>query len=73
MPVAFGLLRLHRIEAATMLSNIASIRVLESSGFTHEGVARAYLKINGRWEDHLLYARVATAPISAAPWQGGGA
>jgi ribosomal-protein-alanine N-acetyltransferase len=73
MPVAFGLLRLHRIEAATMLSNIASIRVLESSGFTREGVARAYLKINGRWEDHLLYARVATAPISAAPRQGGGA
>ena len=71
--VAFGLLRLHRIEAATMLSNIASIRVLESSGFTREGVARAYLKINGRWEDHLLYARVATAPISAAPRQGGGA
>ena len=51
--------------------NIASIRVLELSGFTHEGVARAYLKINGRWEDHLLYARVATAPISAAPRQGG--
>jgi ribosomal-protein-alanine N-acetyltransferase len=73
MPVAFGLLRLHRIEAATMLSNIASIRVLESSGFTREGVARAYLKINGRWEDHLLYARVATTPISAAPRQGGGA
>ena len=53
------MLRLHRIEAATMLSNVASIRVLESCGFTREGLARAYLKINGRWEDHLLYARVA--------------
>ena len=38
-----------------MLSNVASIRVLESSGFTQEGLARAYLKINGNWADHLLY------------------
>ena len=73
MPVAFTMLRLHRIEAATMLSNVASIRVLESSGFTQEGLARAYLKINGHWEDHLLYARIGNAPLSAAPRQGGGA
>ena len=63
LPAAFGLLHLHRIEAATMLSNIASIRVLEASGFTREGMASAYLKINGRWEDHLLYARIANAPF----------
>jgi [ribosomal protein S5]-alanine N-acetyltransferase len=71
MPVAFGALRLHRIEAATMLNNNASIRVLEASGFQREGIARAYLKINGRWEDHLLYARLANLP-SAPPRQGGG-
>ena len=73
MPVAFTMLRLHRIEAATMLSNVASIRVLESSGFKQEGLALAYLKINGHWEDHLLYARIGNAPLSAAPRQGGGA
>lgn len=57
LPMAFQALRLHRIEAATMLNNFASMRVLESVGFEREGLARAYLKINGRWEDHLLYAR----------------
>jgi ribosomal-protein-alanine N-acetyltransferase len=58
LPMAFNALRLHRIEAATMLKNFASMRVLESVGFEREGLARAYLKINGRWEDHLLYARL---------------
>jgi ribosomal-protein-alanine N-acetyltransferase len=29
--------------------------VLEKAGFTHEGVAKAYLKINGQWRDHLLF------------------
>ena len=59
IPVAFDTLRLHRLEAATMPSNTASIRVLETSGFAREGLAQSYLKINGRWEDHLLYGRVA--------------
>jgi ribosomal-protein-alanine N-acetyltransferase len=72
LPVAFGALRLHRLEAATMLNNAASIRVLESCGFEREGLARAYLKINGRWEDHLLYARVSGPPLSASQRQRGG-
>jgi ribosomal-protein-alanine N-acetyltransferase len=72
LPVAFGSLRLHRIEAATMLNNAASIRVLESSGFIREGLARSYLKINGRWEDHLLYARVNGTSLSAVERQSGG-
>lgn len=73
LPVAFGPLRLHRIEAATMLNNAASIRVLEACGFEREGVARSYLKINGRWEDHLLYARVSGGPSLSIPGKGGGA
>jgi len=72
LPVVFGTLRLHRVEAATMVNNAASIRVLEACNFEREGLARSYLKINGRWEDHILYARVAGAPLSAAPPQGGG-
>jgi ribosomal-protein-alanine N-acetyltransferase len=71
LPTAFNALRLHRIEAATMLKNFASMRVLESVGFEREGLARAFLKINGRWEDHLLYARLADGPASGAPGQGG--
>lgn len=55
---AFRDLQLHRIEAACMPSNAASLKVLETCGFTREGLARHYLKINGAWEDHLLFARL---------------
>jgi [ribosomal protein S5]-alanine N-acetyltransferase len=56
--VAFGFssLRLHRIEAACIPDNAASVRVLEHNGFQKEGFARAYLRINGAWRDHLLFA-----------------
>jgi [ribosomal protein S5]-alanine N-acetyltransferase len=56
IPFAFGPLRLHRLEAACIPSNVASIRLLEKTGFMREGVARQYLCINGLWQDHLLYA-----------------
>ncbi len=56
IPFAFGPLRLHRLEAACIPSNVASIRLLEKTGFVREGVARQYLCINGLWQDHLLYA-----------------
>lgn len=56
---AFDDLDLHRVEAACQPDNLASRRVLEKAGFTHEGQARAYLKINGQWRDHLLFGIVA--------------
>ena len=59
IPVAFDLLRLHRLEAACIPVNQASIRLLTKCGFRQEGLARKYLKINGRWEDHLLFGRLA--------------
>ena len=71
LPMAFNALRLHRIEAATMLKNFASMRVLEFVGFEREGLAHAYLKINGRWEDHLLYARLADGSVRGTSEQGG--
>jgi [ribosomal protein S5]-alanine N-acetyltransferase len=52
-------LRLHRLEAATLPDNDASIRVLERNGFRREGFARRYLKINGTWCDHVLFGLVA--------------
>ncbi|MEY3842214.1 MAG: hypothetical protein RLZZ542_1324 [Pseudomonadota bacterium] len=51
-------LNLHRVEAACVPDNTASRRVLEKSGFHLEGKARAYLKINGVWADHLLFGLV---------------
>jgi len=56
---AFEELHLHRLEAATMPTNIASISVLERNHFRREGFARRLLKINGAWEDHVLHALVA--------------
>ncbi len=56
---AFATLRLHRLEAACIPSNAASIRLLENTGFAREGYAREYLCINGLWQDHLLFARLA--------------
>jgi [ribosomal protein S5]-alanine N-acetyltransferase len=56
---AFEALRLHRVEAACLPSNVASVRLLAKCGFVEEGLARRYLKINGRWEDHRLFALLA--------------
>jgi len=55
---AFEELHLHRLEAATMPNNVASIRVLERNRFRREGVAQRLLKINGAWEDHVLHALI---------------
>jgi ribosomal-protein-alanine N-acetyltransferase len=52
----FSSLRLHRIEAACLSHNAPSIRLLEGLGFRRDGVARAYLRINGSWQDHVLFA-----------------
>jgi ribosomal-protein-alanine N-acetyltransferase len=62
LPFAFGTLRLHRVEAACIPANIASIRLLEKTGFRREGFARQYLCIDGIWQDHLLYARLQDDP-----------
>jgi ribosomal-protein-alanine N-acetyltransferase len=53
---AFDSLQLNRLEAACLPVNVPSKRVLEKAGFALEGRARRYLKIDGRWQDHDLYA-----------------
>lgn len=58
IPFAFDQLRLHRIEAACIPHNQRSIRLLEKAGFEREGLLRSYLKINGFWQDHLLFALI---------------
>lgn len=54
--IAFDDMGLHRVEANVMPKNIASIKVLEKSGFIQEGLSKKYLKINGNWEDHVRMA-----------------
>lgn len=55
LPFAFDRLGLHRIEAACLPHNAASRGLLMKIGFHEEGYARGYLKINGVWQDHVLY------------------
>ena len=52
---AFGEMRLHRLDAGVLTTNIASQRVLLKSGFELLGLARAYLFIAGQWRDNLIY------------------
>lgn len=49
---------LHRVEANIIPSNIRSLRVVEKLGFYNEGLALKYLKINGKWEDHIHMVRL---------------
>jgi [ribosomal protein S5]-alanine N-acetyltransferase len=55
----FDALRLHRLEAACLPENKASAALLTRTGFQYEGLARRYLKINGTWQDHWLFALLA--------------
>ena len=68
---AFSTLRLHRLEAACIPSNIASATLLERNGFQREGFARAYLCINGTWRDHYLFGLLETeaarSPVQRGP------
>jgi [ribosomal protein S5]-alanine N-acetyltransferase len=61
LPVAleyvFEQLGLHRVQANYLPRNERSGRLLRRLGFIVEGYARDYLKINGRWEDHILTSK----------------
>ncbi len=59
MEYAFSTLELHRIEAACLPENAASIGLLKKCGFQQEGYARRYLRIDGAWRDHVLFALLA--------------
>jgi [ribosomal protein S5]-alanine N-acetyltransferase len=54
---AFAELDLHRLEAGTLVDNLASQRVLTKNGFERIGLARNYLHISGAWRDHVLFQR----------------
>ncbi|WP_439817208.1 GNAT family N-acetyltransferase [Zavarzinia sp. CC-PAN008] len=62
LPWLFDGLNLHRVEAATLPGNGPSQALLLRVGFSKEGYARQYLKIDGQWRDHVLYGMVAGDP-----------
>jgi ribosomal-protein-alanine N-acetyltransferase len=53
---AFGTLKLHRVEVNIQPSNARSLALVERVGFVREGYSRRYVKIRGRWRDHVRYA-----------------
>lgn len=52
---AFEELGLLRVQAETLIDNHPSQKVLQRNGFEPIGMAPAYLKIAGKWQDHLLF------------------
>jgi ribosomal-protein-alanine N-acetyltransferase len=67
--VAFQEEGLHRIQAGTMLHNLASQKVLERNGFIRFGVAEKYLKIAGAWQGHILFQLLADDERESDPLQ----
>lgn len=53
---AFDTLHLHRVEANIIPANAPSLALVRRLGFRHEGTARRYLRIAGRWQDHEHWA-----------------
>ncbi len=60
--IAFSEMHLHRVECNIMPRNARSLAVAERTGFVQEGFSRHYLRINGRWEDHVRLARLNEDP-----------
>ena len=73
LPFIFHRLKIHRIEAACLPQNNASRVLLNKIGFHEEGCVRRYLKINGQWQDHVLFSlletdsRIAPVPLARDP------
>lgn len=59
MAFAFDTIALHRVEISIIPRNHASLRVVEKLALRSEGIARKYLEIDGRWEDHAKFAMTA--------------
>lgn len=51
---AFGPWNLHRVMANHLPGNGRSAAVLKRLGFVTEGTAKDYLRIAGKWQDHVL-------------------
>jgi [ribosomal protein S5]-alanine N-acetyltransferase len=58
----FDIFNLHKVEAGVSTENIKSIRVLEKSGMTREGLRRKILPIRGEWKDNYHFAIVEDDP-----------
>ncbi len=54
----FEFVGMHRVMANYIPENDRSAAVLNRLGFEKEGYAKSYLKINGKWQDHILTSKI---------------
>ncbi len=59
LDIAFRRLKLHRVEVNIQPNNARSLALATRLGFTREGYSRRYVKIGGRWRDHVRFAMLA--------------
>ena len=59
LDIAFRKFKLHRVEVNIQPTNARSLALAARLGFTREGYSRRYVKINGRWRDHVRFAMLA--------------
>jgi ribosomal-protein-alanine N-acetyltransferase len=59
LDIAFRELKLHRVEVNVQPTNRRSLALVARLGFTREGYSRRYVKIGGRWRDHVRFAMLA--------------
>lgn len=57
---AFDQMRMHRVEARVLAHNARAQRTFERCGFSREGVARESFYMDGRWQDVVTYAVLAS-------------
>ena len=59
LDTAFDELGLHRVEANVQPVNARSLALVRRTGFSREGFSRRYVKVGGRWRDHVRFAMLA--------------
>jgi ribosomal-protein-alanine N-acetyltransferase len=59
LDTAFDELGLHRVEANVQPVNARSLALVARVGFSREGYSRRYVKVGGRWRDHVRFAMLA--------------